>query len=186
MIIFLISYYIGMMFYVFSDVLNDLKQRDDYDKNNPSYNHEDFITYQFNGVYSLDDKSSSDITIIMVYYAFTSLSTVGFGDYHPRSDAERLFIAAVLLIGVSTFSYIMGNLIEIIDEIKLIEAEIDDGDNLAKFFGLIRRFNADKQLPTRIQDEIEDFFVYKWNQDRNQAVETDKDKELLEQLPYDV
>lgn len=139
MIIFLISYYIGMLFYIFSDVLNDIKQIEDYDSKNPQLNHEDFITY-----FQLDEKTSSEITIIMVYYAFTSLSTVGFGDFNPRSDAERLFIAAVLFIGVSVFSYIMGCLIEIIDEIKLIEAEIDDGDNLAKFFGLMRRFNADK------------------------------------------
>jgi hypothetical protein len=103
----------------------------------------------------------------MIYYAFTSLSTVGFGDFSPRSDAERLFIAVVLLMGVSIFSYIMGNLIEIIDEIKLIEADIDDGDNLAKFLGLIRRFNSDKALPAKIQDEIEDFFIYKWVEDCN-------------------
>ena len=47
----------------------------------------------------------------MIYYAFTSLSTVGFGDYNPRSDSERLFIAMVLLFGVLTFSYVMGNFI---------------------------------------------------------------------------
>ena len=70
-------------------------------------------------------------------------------------------------MGVSIFSYIMGNLIEIIDEIKLIEADIDDGDNLAKFLGLIRRFNSDKALPAKIQDEIEDFFIYKWVEDCN-------------------
>jgi hypothetical protein len=103
----------------------------------------------------------------MVYYAFTSLSTVGFGDFNPRSDAERLFIAVVLFMGVSIFSYIMGDLMKIIDEIKMIEAEIDDGDNLAKFLGLIRRFNSDKALPAKIQDEIEDFFIHKWVYDCN-------------------
>jgi hypothetical protein len=50
----------------------------------------------------------------MVYFAFTSLSTVGFGDFNPRSDLERLMTALLLLTGVSVFSYIMGNLIEII------------------------------------------------------------------------
>lgn len=56
---------------------------------------------------------------------------------------------------------------KIIDEIKMIEAEIDDGDNLAKFLGLIRRFNSDKALPAKIQDEIEDFFIHKWVYDCN-------------------
>jgi hypothetical protein len=45
MIIFLISYYTGMSFYVFADVLNDMKNNESYDSENLSYNHEDFITY---------------------------------------------------------------------------------------------------------------------------------------------
>ena len=49
-----------------------------------------------------------------MYYAFTSLSTVGFGDYHPRSDEERVLCAFILLFGVAIFSYIMGNFIEMI------------------------------------------------------------------------
>jgi hypothetical protein len=56
--------------------------------------------------------------IVMVYYAFTSLATVGFGDYNPRSNAERVFIAMVLLFGVLTFSYVMGNFNQILDSIK--------------------------------------------------------------------
>ena len=54
-------------------------------------------------------------TIIVTYFAFTSLSTVGFGDYNPRSDIERLLCAFILLFGVAIFSYIMGNFISIID-----------------------------------------------------------------------
>ena len=69
-----------------------------------SFEPENFISY--NGLF---DKSPNEITIIVTYYMFTSLSTVGFGDYHPRSDFERIFIAMVLLFGVAIFSYIMGN-----------------------------------------------------------------------------
>jgi hypothetical protein len=54
------------------------------------------------------------VTIIMMYFAFTSLSTVGFGDFNPRSNSERLFCAFILLFGVAIFSYIMGIFIEIL------------------------------------------------------------------------
>ena len=50
----------------------------------------------------------------MIYYTFTTLSTIGFGDYRPLSDEERLFTVCVFLIGVSVFSYLMGVFIEII------------------------------------------------------------------------
>jgi hypothetical protein len=73
----------------------------------------------------------------VMYYAFTSLSTVGFGDYHPRSDMERLFCALILLFGVAIFSYIMGIFISILGTYNSLNADLDDGDNLSKFFGLI-------------------------------------------------
>jgi hypothetical protein len=58
-------------------------------------------------------EGNSDIknTIVMTYFFFTSLSTIGFGDYHPRSNFERYFGAYILLFGVAIFSYIMGNFI---------------------------------------------------------------------------
>ena len=55
--------------------------------------------------------------IIGMYYSFTSLTTVGFGDFSPRSEFERIFCSAILLFGVAIFSYIMGNFIEILEKI---------------------------------------------------------------------
>lgn len=55
-------------------------------------------------------------SIIVMYWAFTTLSTVGFGDYNPRSDGERLMCAFFMLFGVAIFSYIMGIFIEILDQ----------------------------------------------------------------------
>ena len=52
--------------------------------------------------------------IISCYYALTTLSTVGYGDYFPISNKERLVAIFVMLMGVAFFSYIMGNFIEII------------------------------------------------------------------------
>jgi hypothetical protein len=47
--------------------------------------------------------------VAAVYYSFTTLSTVGFGDYNPKSDGERLMIAFILPFGISIFSFMMGN-----------------------------------------------------------------------------
>ena len=41
---------------------------------------------------------------------FTTLSTVGLGDYHPTNDKERVFGALILLFGVLTTSVVMENL----------------------------------------------------------------------------
>ena len=45
-----------------------------------------------------------------MYYALTTLSTVGFGDIYPVTDAERLICGFVMISGVSMFSYIANQL----------------------------------------------------------------------------
>jgi len=47
--------------------------------------------------------------IALTYYSFTTLSTVGLGDYHPRSSAERLICSFVMVIGVSLTTIIIEN-----------------------------------------------------------------------------
>lgn len=63
-----------------------------------------------------------------MYFAFTSLSTVGFGDYHPKGDEERFICAFILLFGVAIFSYFMGILFEIIDSSRKLNDDLDEGD----------------------------------------------------------
>jgi hypothetical protein len=81
------------------------------------------------------------VIILVTYFAITSLSTVGFGDYHPRGDTERIATVFILLFGVAIFSYIMGIFIVILDKISQFNADLDEGDSLAKFFGILRKFN---------------------------------------------
>ena len=54
------------------------------------------------------------ITAAILYFSFTSLSTVGFGDYHPTNDIERLIGAFILLFGVAIFSVVMSNFTDIL------------------------------------------------------------------------
>ena len=108
--------------------------------------------------------------VIAVYFAFTSLSTVGFGDYCPRSDLERLLGSIMLLFGVSIFSMAMGRFIEMVEQIKQFNQSLDEGDQLSRFFGVIERFNHGKPINIELKRDIEEHFNYKWNYDRNMAL----------------
>ena len=55
------------------------------------------------------------LSLTMMYFSFTSLATVGFGDYCPRSNLERALGSMILLLGVAVFSYIMGSFINIMN-----------------------------------------------------------------------
>ena len=72
-------------------------------------NENTFIAY-----YGLNIKNDVTRYITMIYYTFTTLATVGFGDYHPCADEEKLFAVIVFLSGVSVISYLMGIFSEIL------------------------------------------------------------------------
>ena len=84
--------------------------------------------------------------MILCYFAFTSLSTVGFGDYVPRSNFERVIGAFVLLLGVAIFSYIMGIFIDILTQFKEFNADFNQDDILSKFFEILKKFNNNNIL----------------------------------------
>ena len=60
------------------------------------------------------DKDPVGCSIAMTYFFFTTLSTVGFGDYYPVSNIERSIGILIFLFGVMTFSLILGNFAEIL------------------------------------------------------------------------
>jgi hypothetical protein len=52
--------------------------------------------------------------ISVCYFAFSTLATVGYGDYHPVSNAEMMVGSFIILFGVAVFSFIMGSFIEML------------------------------------------------------------------------
>ena len=120
-------------------IVNVETYRDSLDTSSRVLPADNFITnYNLKAGSPADDMLPTEKTVLLMYFAFTSLSTVGFGDFHPISEYESIFCALILLLGVSIFSYIMGEINEILTQYQALEADLDDGDELTRFFGLMR------------------------------------------------
>ena len=63
--------------------------------------------------------------IISTYFALTTLSTAGLGDYYPVSDIERLVGSIFFLSGVALFSFIIGELEWMIGKFLKLDSEVD-------------------------------------------------------------
>ena len=138
LIIFLLSYFVGTLWFIIS-------------KNTS----ESPTAFTFYNHYNLKDKPATENLIIVLYFAFTTLSTVGFGDYNPKSELERTITAFILLIGVACFSYIMTQFIEILMNYQSVTADNEDSENLSKWFGLLAHFNSNMPLDQAMTSKIE-------------------------------
>lgn len=133
--IFNFSFFTATIWTVACDILNEkyLSYQDDPDDS-------------FMQTFEIKDEPDRKKVLVTMYFIFTSLTTTGFGDFHPRSNSERLLSTVMLLIGVSIVSYAMTVFIDILTTYRSINDHIEDGDKLSKFFGMIARFNNGKKI----------------------------------------
>ena len=55
-----------------------------------------------------------------MYFALTTITTIGLGDYYPKTNTERVICAFVLLLGSMTTNYIMAELMFMITKVQLM------------------------------------------------------------------
>ena len=89
----------------------------------------------------------------------------------------------MLLLGVAIFTIVMGNFAEILEKFNEMNADLDDYDRLSSFLGVMKVFNRGRPIKPQFKDRIEKFFSCKWLNDRNQAIDDEDEKQMLEELP---
>ena len=80
MIIVLMAYGIGLVFYLFVEIEETFMPA-----MTPEIMKDDSIEKSFIQSNDMEDNTDQMNTIIMMYYALTTLSSVGFGDYSPTT-----------------------------------------------------------------------------------------------------
>jgi len=76
--------------------------------------------------YDLEHKTSGQVMLATMYFIFTTLTTVGLGDYKPVNDPERIMCVLILLGGVLIVSYLMNILIELLQRYNTYTEEQTD------------------------------------------------------------
>lgn len=151
LVVFSLAYFMGSAWYFFTKYtsdfsLNQLQGSDD------SYTPESFYSAYVEAL------SDYDSVMAVTYFAFTTLSTIGYGDLHPKTDAERLAAAVIMLVGVVVFSFIMEAFTRIVLTLKAAYRENGDPGELVKWFKVLKRFNSDKPIDSDLRNEIDEFF----------------------------
>lgn len=129
------------------------------------------------GTVPLDDTTKY---ITSIYWVFTTLSTLGYGDFYPTNNEEYLFTILVEFMGVFIFAYIMGNINSLIanidgDQNEYIGAMIE---NLEDWMMRIDTANPQRHLPPKLIEKIKDGLKTYWELDHQIIQEDTFYKEL--------
>ncbi|CAJ1332920.1 unnamed protein product [Effrenium voratum] len=60
--------------------------------------------------YSYDGEAVSSRYITTLYWAMTTVTTVGYGDITPQNDDERIFTMLSMMVGGAFYGYVVGNI----------------------------------------------------------------------------
>ena len=74
--------------------------------------------------YNLLDSSDSSQYLASMYWAFQTLTTVGYGDITPGTTTERILSLLWMIFGVGFYSFTIGNLQSIINTIDVKAQEL--------------------------------------------------------------
>ncbi|XP_076044307.1 uncharacterized protein LOC143027138 [Oratosquilla oratoria] len=95
--------------------------------------------------------------VTALYFTFSSLTSVGFGNVAPNTDAEKIFTILVMLIGSLMYASIFGNVSAIIQRLYAGTARYHTQLMRVKDF---IRFH---QIPNPLRQRLEEYFQHAWS-----------------------
>lgn len=136
-----------------------------------------------------------DQYIRAIYWAVTTLSTVGYGDVTPdrNSHIQVIFSMVVMFLGVGMYGYVIGNIATLIANIDVAKT------NYQRKMEEINSFLRNKEIPTWLQDRVRNYYKYLWEVHKStstrsvvdelpQTLREDIDlflnRNILEKVPY--
>jgi hypothetical protein len=106
-IIFTSSYFLGIFWHILvCDIQTTSYNIPDDFYSGPVENN--FKTHFLNSDDPENTQKPIQLMVKCFYFAITTLSTIGYGDFHPVSVLEKVAVSPILLFGVAIFSFIMS------------------------------------------------------------------------------
>jgi Cyclic nucleotide-binding domain/Ion channel len=91
-----------------------------------------------------------------LYWCVTTLTTVGYGDVTPTTDAQKVYTMVVMVLGVGVYGYVIGNMANLLANLDLAKAHyLSTMERLTTFMKY-------RHIPPPLQQRVYDYYTYLW------------------------
>ncbi|KAM6957173.1 potassium voltage-gated channel subfamily H member 6a [Aplochiton taeniatus] len=101
--------------------------------------------------------SNKDKYVTALYFTFSSLTSVGFGNVSPNTNPEKIFSICVMLIGSLMYASIFGNVSAIIQ--RLYSGTARYHTQMLR----VKEFIRFHQIPGGLRQRLEEYFQHAWS-----------------------
>uniref|UniRef100_A0A8C4SJI7 Potassium voltage-gated channel subfamily H member 6 n=1 Tax=Erpetoichthys calabaricus TaxID=27687 RepID=A0A8C4SJI7_ERPCA len=101
--------------------------------------------------------SIKDKYVTALYFTFSSLTSVGFGNVSPNTNSEKIFSICVMLIGSLMYASIFGNVSAIIQ--RLYSGTARYHTQMLR----VKEFIRFHQIPSALRQRLEEYFQHAWS-----------------------
>ncbi|XP_025096460.1 potassium voltage-gated channel subfamily H member 6-like isoform X3 [Pomacea canaliculata] len=95
--------------------------------------------------------------VTALYFTFSSLTSVGFGNVSPNTNSEKIFSILIMLIGSLMYASIFGNVSAIIQ--RLYSGTMRYHTQMLR----IKEFIRFHQIPNPLRQRLEEYFQHAWS-----------------------
>ena len=107
-----------------------------------------------------------------IYWAFTTLTTVGYGDISAKTPPQMLYCCVVQLLGVGVFGFVVSNVASLLSRLDAArEHHIDSVDK-------IETYMRSHGIPHELRAKVRGYYHYLWKNHKGY-----QDQTLLQDLP---
>lgn len=120
---------------------------------------ENFLNY-----YQMGEKPRHEEVVICMYFIFTTLTTVGYGDYLARNDYEMGLCIFIMLLGSAWLTLIMSKVTSFVMAFEKIGKTKDKLSELSVFIRCLENIHG--PMPSILKRKLQSHFTYFWKKDR--------------------
>ena len=123
----------------------------------------------------VDQKSVGSTYVMALYWSCTTITTVGYGDITPQTDAGRLFVFFAMIVGAGMYGYIIAAMGNIVADLSVVSSM------RRKRMMELSLFMDSKGLPSELRAQVRESYRF-WLE----RMDMFHEEKILKALPHDL